>query len=60
MKTYFVILFKALSGGHEYTILSNYYFKTDDDARAYALHFIKKSIYFSSFEIMELTPAFYE
>lgn len=60
MKSYFVILFKALIGGNEYTTLSNYYFKTREDASAYALHFIKKSTCFSSFEIMGLTPAFYE
>lgn len=60
MKNYFVILFKALNGGREYQTLCNYYFKTEDDARAYALHFVKQSTHFFSFEIMKLMPAYYE
>lgn len=56
MKTYFVILFKAWEDGHMYTSLSNYYFKTEKDARAYARNFVEKSDTFSEFVIYDVMP----
>lgn len=56
MKTYFVILFKAFVGGHVYTCISNYYFKTEKDARNYAQSFVEWSTTFSTFEIKDVMP----
>lgn len=56
MKTYFVVLFKAWEGGRVYTSLSNYYFKTEKDARNYAQRFVERSTTFSEFEIKDIMP----
>ena len=56
MKTYFVILFKAMVGDREYTTLSNYYFKTEKAARNYAQLFVERSTTFSAFEIKDVMP----
>lgn len=56
MKNYFVVLFKALENGHEYTAVSNYYFKSEKDARIYAQEFVAKSACFSKFEIRDVMP----
>lgn len=56
MKTYFVILFKALEEGHVYTSLSNYYFNTEEEARTYARDFVEKSDTFSEFVIYDVMP----
>lgn len=56
MKTYFVVLFKAFEGVRVYTGLSNYYFKTEMDARLYAQRFVEVSYSFSEFEIREIMP----
>lgn len=56
MKSYFVILFKAWENGHVYTSLSNYFFKTEKDAKNYAQRFVARSTTFSEFEIMDVMP----
>ena len=56
MKNYFVVLFEAWENGNVYTSLSNYYFKTEKDARNYAQSFVARSTTFSEFEIREVMP----
>ena len=56
MKTYFIVLFNAWDGGHVYTSASNYYFKSEKDARIYAQEFVAKSTTFSEYEIREIMP----
>ena len=56
MKTLYVVLFKACVNGHDYTSLSNFYFKTDGEARSYARHFVELSDTFSTFEIYDVMP----
>ena len=56
MKTYFIVLFNAWDGGHVYTGASNYYFKSETEASAYAENFVAKSTIFSEYEIREIMP----
>lgn len=56
MKTYFIVLFNAWQGGHVYTGASNYYFKSETEASAYAENFVAKSTTFSEYEIREIMP----
>lgn len=59
MKTYYVVLFAADVDGRRYTSLSNYFFKTEKDARNYAQRFVERSDTFSSFVINDILP-YYE
>lgn len=56
MKTLFVVLFKARENGREYSSVSNFYFKTEEDARTYARQFVEKSDVFSEFLICDVIP----
>ena len=56
MENYFVVLFKHWEHGRVYDGLSNFYFKTEDDARAYAQELIEHSEIFSEFEIRQIMP----
>lgn len=56
MKCYYVVMFKALVGENTYSSLSNFYFKTEEDARVYAQRFVAKSETFSAFEILDVIP----
>ena len=56
MKTYFIVLFKALVHDYVYEVPSNFYFKTEEDARAYARNFVERSTTFSEFEIKNVIP----
>lgn len=57
MKNYFVVLLKTECNGHELTNLSNFYFKTEDDAIAYAQHFVATS-FPTGFEVKEVMPIY--
>ena len=58
MNDVFIILFKVRSGDRVYDCISNYYFNSEKDARAYACHFIAESCNIYVFEIKKLMPHF--
>lgn len=58
MKTLFVVQFKARVNGHEYSSVGNYYFKTEEEARAYARQFVEISDTFSDFVIYDVMPLY--
>jgi len=56
MKTLYVVVLKTRQNGHVYEVLSNYYFKTEKDARTYACTTVENSTLFSAFEIKDVMP----
>lgn len=56
MKTLYVVVFKTCQNGRVYEVLSNFYFKTEKDARTYARSYVENSTIFSAFEIKDVMP----